>query len=275
MGGGSVSKESTSNIGDLTSIPGLGRSPGEGHGYPFQYSMDRGAWQATVHGVTELDITEQLTLGLDEVRVGSHVQCLYKKKRPQQACSWPLEDTGRRQPSSRSEESPQQTLNMPTPGTGTSRLQNLEKKCLLLTAPHHHMWQLLWQLNVHGSAPMKVYSWTLRFEFYIMFMSHEIFSSCFSSNHLKHVRTILSSETGERKWTPWVEVTRMQISTPHKNKRTFFIICVVLRGLICLEFPTGGGMCGSATWGVCRGTCVSPEPWTDSVLLTLGSKQDL
>ena len=38
-------------------IPGLGRSPGEGSGYPLQYSclensMDRGAWQATVHGVT-------------------------------------------------------------------------------------------------------------------------------------------------------------------------------------------------------------------------------
>ena len=37
-------------------IPGLGRSPGEGNGYPLQYSclensMDRGAWQATVHGV--------------------------------------------------------------------------------------------------------------------------------------------------------------------------------------------------------------------------------
>ena len=35
--------------------------------------MDGGAWQATAHGVTELDTTEQLTLGLDEVlRVGSH-----------------------------------------------------------------------------------------------------------------------------------------------------------------------------------------------------------
>jgi len=39
------------------SIPGLGRSPGEGNGYPFQYSclgnpMDREAWWATVHGVT-------------------------------------------------------------------------------------------------------------------------------------------------------------------------------------------------------------------------------
>ena len=60
-----------------------------------------------------------------------------------------------------------------------------------------------------------------------------------------------------------------------KKKRTFFIISVVPRELICLEFPTGGGMCGSATWGLCRGMCVSPEPWTDSVLLNLGSKQDL
>ena len=44
--------------GDLGSIPGLGRSPEEGNGYPLQYSclensMDRGAWWATVHGVTE------------------------------------------------------------------------------------------------------------------------------------------------------------------------------------------------------------------------------
>ena len=44
------------NVGDLGSIPGLGRSPGEGNSYPLQYSgleisMDRGAWWATVHGV--------------------------------------------------------------------------------------------------------------------------------------------------------------------------------------------------------------------------------
>ena len=56
--GGSESKESTCNAGDLGSIPGLGRSPGEGHGNPLQYSclenhMDRGAWWATVHGVTK------------------------------------------------------------------------------------------------------------------------------------------------------------------------------------------------------------------------------
>ena len=52
----SVHKESTSNAGDPGSIPGLGRSPGEGNGNPFQYSclenpMDRGDCQVTVHGV--------------------------------------------------------------------------------------------------------------------------------------------------------------------------------------------------------------------------------
>ena len=45
-------------MGDLDSIPGLGRSPGGGHGNPFQYScwknpMDRGGWRATVHRVTK------------------------------------------------------------------------------------------------------------------------------------------------------------------------------------------------------------------------------
>ena len=55
--GGSDGKESTCNAGDLHLIPGLGRSSGEGNSYPLQYpglenSMDRGAWQATVHGVT-------------------------------------------------------------------------------------------------------------------------------------------------------------------------------------------------------------------------------
>ena len=54
--GGLVSKESAHNAGDLGSIPGLGRSPGGGHGNPLQYSclespMDRGVWQAIVHGV--------------------------------------------------------------------------------------------------------------------------------------------------------------------------------------------------------------------------------
>ena len=56
--GGSLGKESACNAGDLGSIPRLGRSPGEGNDYPLQYSclenfMDRGAWWATVHGVTK------------------------------------------------------------------------------------------------------------------------------------------------------------------------------------------------------------------------------
>ena len=57
--GGSAGKESVYNAGDPGSIPGSGRSPGEGNGYPLQYpclgnSMDRGAWQ----GLKESDMTE-------------------------------------------------------------------------------------------------------------------------------------------------------------------------------------------------------------------------
>ena len=56
--GGSDGKQSACNVGDLGSIPGPGRSPGKRNGYPLQYSclenpMDRGAWRATVHGVTK------------------------------------------------------------------------------------------------------------------------------------------------------------------------------------------------------------------------------
>ena len=56
--GGSEGKASACNAGDLDSIPGSGRSPGEGNGNPLQYSclensMDRGAWWATVHGVAK------------------------------------------------------------------------------------------------------------------------------------------------------------------------------------------------------------------------------
>ena len=62
---GSDGKVSACNAGDQGSIPGLGRSPGEGNGNPLQYSclensMDGGAWWATVHGVAESDMTGRL-----------------------------------------------------------------------------------------------------------------------------------------------------------------------------------------------------------------------
>ena len=64
----SVGKQSACNAGDLGLIPGLGRSPGEGNCNPLQYSclenpMDRGARQATVHGVPRVghDLVTQLT----------------------------------------------------------------------------------------------------------------------------------------------------------------------------------------------------------------------
>ena len=67
--GGSDGKESACNAGDPGLIPGSGRYPGEGNGYPLQFSclenpMGRGAWQATAHGVTKSDKTERLTLSL-------------------------------------------------------------------------------------------------------------------------------------------------------------------------------------------------------------------
>ena len=60
--GSSVGKEPACNAGDardMGSIPGSGRSPGGGYGYPLQYSclenpIDRGAWRATVHGVSRV-----------------------------------------------------------------------------------------------------------------------------------------------------------------------------------------------------------------------------
>ena len=65
--GGSVVKNLPAKAGEAGSVLELGRSPGEGNGNPLQYSclgnsMDRGAWQATVHGVAkESDTTWQLS----------------------------------------------------------------------------------------------------------------------------------------------------------------------------------------------------------------------
>ena len=56
--GGSDGKASAHNVGDLGSVPELGRSPGEGKDYSLQYSclenyMNKGTWQATIHGITK------------------------------------------------------------------------------------------------------------------------------------------------------------------------------------------------------------------------------
>ena len=64
--GGSAVKNPPSKAGVVGLSPGLRRSPGVGNGNPLQYSclgnpMDRGAWLTTVHGVTQLDTSEQLT----------------------------------------------------------------------------------------------------------------------------------------------------------------------------------------------------------------------
>ena len=61
--GGSDSKESACSAGEPSSVPGVGSSPGGGHGHPLQCSclekpMDRGAWRAAAHGVAQSDTPE-------------------------------------------------------------------------------------------------------------------------------------------------------------------------------------------------------------------------
>ena len=63
---GTDSKESAYNAGDLSSIPGLGRAPGEGNGYPLQYSGLENTMDRIVHGVTKMtDMTEQINENKD------------------------------------------------------------------------------------------------------------------------------------------------------------------------------------------------------------------
>ena len=75
------------NAGDIrntSSIPGLGRSPGEGNGNPLQYSclensMDRGAWQATVPGVTKRGMTEYTT---PQIQTSPYFTDIFPSARP-------------------------------------------------------------------------------------------------------------------------------------------------------------------------------------------------
>ena len=81
--GASDGKESSWNAGGLGSIPGSGRSPGEGNGNPFRHSclknsMDRGVWQAVHGGHKESNMTEQLTLPLHHLWGWIHMHFLFK-----------------------------------------------------------------------------------------------------------------------------------------------------------------------------------------------------
>ena len=68
-----ICEESACNVGDLASISGSGRPPGEGNDNPLQYSylenpMDRGAWQVTVHGVARVGNTTILRIITHTIR---------------------------------------------------------------------------------------------------------------------------------------------------------------------------------------------------------------
>ena len=78
--GGPAGKESTCNAGDLGSIPELGRSPGEGKGYPLQYSGLGNSMDCRVSpwGRKELDTTEQLSLS--NMYIHTHTQIAHTQK---------------------------------------------------------------------------------------------------------------------------------------------------------------------------------------------------
>ena len=82
---GSAGKESTCNVGDLNPIPGLGRSPGEGKGYPLRYSglgnsMDCGPPGSSVHWISQARILEWVSIpfsrGSSQPRDRTHISCI-------------------------------------------------------------------------------------------------------------------------------------------------------------------------------------------------------
>ena len=74
----SAGKESACNVRDLGSIPGLGRSPREGKGYPLQYSGLENSMDCIVHGVAESDTTKRLTLSLFYYKTKAKLMNIYK-----------------------------------------------------------------------------------------------------------------------------------------------------------------------------------------------------
>ena len=83
--GGSAGRESACNEGDLGSIPGLGRSPGEGKGYPLQYSSLENSMDYP-WGCKELDTTEQLSLSMFKVKRGSREEIPLVQVKEQRLC---------------------------------------------------------------------------------------------------------------------------------------------------------------------------------------------
>ena len=75
----SVGKESTCNAGDLGSIPGLGKAPGEGKGYPLQYSCLEHSMDCVVHGVAKSQ-TQLINFHFCTVATLGNVVCSSRKK---------------------------------------------------------------------------------------------------------------------------------------------------------------------------------------------------
>ena len=137
-------KNLPAKAGDSGSIPGLGRSPEEGNGNPLQHSglghpMDRGAWQATVHGVAK-----SRTGPNDEIAAATTTKDMERKKRPRgraelgfSSCD-PVDSGLGTRPSQPSTKSRPGNSNLPA-GHSVCPALGESKDCLLAesTIPHH------------------------------------------------------------------------------------------------------------------------------------------
>ena len=85
-------KKLPAKAGDASLIPESGRSPGEENGNPLCYSclensMDRGAWQATIHGIAELDVTDRLMLSHFHFQINRNIATIVLKLTSNIDCS--------------------------------------------------------------------------------------------------------------------------------------------------------------------------------------------